>query len=95
MSFRFDSDDVCLVGFTDHTYTFIANIIDEHFGHPMNDPSLPSTIPFASASELFFLLRGVPDEEFPGGKWATIQHLENLIDERCRVFSTQTGEEIR
>lgn len=54
------------------------------WGHPMNDFTRPSSIPFPSATELYFVLRVTPDGEFPGGKWATIQHLETLLDEAAR-----------
>lgn len=37
--------------------------------------------------ELWFILRAVPDDEefFPSGKWATIQRLEELLDEMAKT----------
>jgi hypothetical protein len=82
-----DVHDVTLRGFTPRTYDFLAALVEDHWGHPMNDFTKPSPIPFGSAAELFFVLRAMPDDFFPGGKWATIQHLETLIDTQAAEAS--------
>ncbi len=72
--------DVRLTGFTPSTYPFVAGLAEEAYGHPAGSFVRPAVIPFAHAAALFFVLRGWPQNEFPGGKWATIQHLEDLIE---------------
>lgn len=73
--------DVRLAGFTPPTYDFVAGIVEEAFGHPPLSHARPTVIPFTSAAALFFILRAWPEGDFPGGKWATIQHLEGLIED--------------
>lgn len=72
--------DVRLSGFTPPTYDLVAGITEERWGHPALSHARPTVIPFESACALWFVLRGMADEEFPGGKWATLQHLESLIE---------------
>lgn len=76
-------EEVRLEGFTLSTYDFIAQIVEDRFGHPAGSHLRPTVIPFESAATLFFVLRYTPESEFPGGKWATIQHLESLIIAQC------------
>lgn len=79
---------VRLDGFTPTTYDFLATIIETCWGHPTGSFQRPTTIPFESAAGLFFILRGTDDAAFPGGKWATIQHLEEVIDDREQAHHT-------
>lgn len=76
--------DVELAGFTPSTQAWLNDIIEGAWGHPPGSPARPATIPLTSAATLYFLLRVVDDINFPGGKWATIQHLESLIEEATR-----------
>ena len=73
-------DSVKLSGFTPRTYDLVAAIAEELWGHPALSHARPTVIPFESAAALCFVLRSLPDERFPGGKWATIQHLESLVE---------------
>jgi hypothetical protein len=72
--------DVRLAGFTPPTYDFLAEIVEEQWGHPKLSHARPTVVPFEHAAALYFLLRATPEDEFPNGKWATIQHLEGLLD---------------
>jgi len=84
--------DVRLSGFTPTTYDFVAGIVEDRWGHPPLSHSRPTVIPLESAAALYFVLRVTPDEGFPGGKWATVQHLEGLIEDAV-ASSTQRGSE--
>jgi hypothetical protein len=74
-----DSDSVTLRGFTPPTYDLLAQMVDDAWGHPKLSHARPTVIPFEHAAALWFVLRTMPDETFPGGKWATLQHLEALV----------------
>ena len=82
---RSTGGDVRLGGFTPLTYDLLSRIVEERWGHPALSHSRPTVIPLESAAALYFVLRAMPDEEFPGGKWATIQHLGSLLDEAAEV----------
>lgn len=71
---------VRLSGFTPTTYDFLSSFVEEQWGHPALSHSRPTVIPFEPAAALYFILRATPDQEFPGGKWATLQHLESVIE---------------
>jgi hypothetical protein len=62
--------------FTPVSKPWIKQLVEELNGSPSGD----SIIAADTAALLFFILRQLPDDAFPGGKWATIQHLENQID---------------
>jgi hypothetical protein len=68
--------DVHLHGFTPKTMDWLAGIIEHEFGHPRGKDGW---VPLPSAAALYFLLRSLSEDAFPGGKWATVQHLETLI----------------
>ncbi len=88
--------EVRLDGFTSVTYPFVAGIAGDRWGHPEGSHHRPTVIPFESAAALHFVLRGTPDDEFPGGKWATIQHHEGLIDVAAqRLRGDETRKENR
>lgn len=74
------SESVRLSGFTPTSYDFVSRLAEDRFGHPAGSYARPTVIPIESAATLFFLLRLAPDDEFPAGKWAVIQHLEGLIE---------------
>ena len=75
---------ISLEGFTSDTYDFIAEEIEGIWGMSF-DPG--ECLTPSNAAYLFFRLRATPDDYFPGGKWATIQHLETLIDDFFREAS--------
>lgn len=69
-----------LDGFSSATRSFIARVIVHKWGLSMS--IRPKAVSFEVAAALFFILRDMDDADFPGGKWATIQHLESLLNER-------------
>lgn len=81
-------ESVKLTGFTPSTYDLVAGLAEEMYGHPALSHARPTVIPFESAAAVWFVLRALPDDRFPGGKWATVQHLEGLID----AARAKTGE---
>lgn len=64
---------------TKPTWDFLRRVIEDGFGAHIKD-SQPTLVTVETAAALFFLLRKLPGERFPGGKWATIQHLEGLVE---------------
>ena len=61
---------VLLTGFTPHTRQFLL----DRFCLDRDDVTI------GQARQMIDELRQAPDEAFPGGKWATIQHLQDLLD---------------
>lgn len=78
---RYDSPSVKLEGFTPVTYDMLATLVEDWWGHPPLSFARPTVVPLEHAAALYFVLRRLRDDAFPRGKWATIQHLEALIDE--------------
>ena len=73
-------DDFNLNSFSPETRYWIKNEFDKY------DFAIDSVwISFERASALFFLLRKIPDEDFPRGKWATIQFLEAWLDKEAAI----------
>jgi len=69
-----DHTRIPLVGFTPGTLDFLA----ERAGLEPTE-AVADGIPRRSALHFVHELRATDDDAFPGGKWATIQHLESLI----------------
>ena len=74
-----DTDYVRIEGFTLATHEWLIRLVESEYG---GDPKL--LVNFDYASSLFFRLRKLPDDAFPGGKWATLQHLESCIEDAIR-----------
>lgn len=71
-------DFVRIEGFTEPTAKWLGEIIESLWGTP------PPHLTVEQASALYFIIRAQPDDVFPGGKWATVQHLEGLIEQTVR-----------
>lgn len=73
---------VRLEGFTPKTYAFMKELVEQKrlTGKWFYSSAAKPEVPLESVSALYFILRGTDDYLFPGGKWATIQLLELLID---------------
>lgn len=78
------NESVKLSGFTPSTYDFIAGFIEEWHGTPALSFARPTYVQVGVAAEAFFRFRAMPESVFPGGKWATLQHLEGLIEAALR-----------
>jgi hypothetical protein len=78
-------DYVDTTGFSPVTRPWIRQLVEDLNGSPSGD----SIIAADTAALLFFILRLLPDDEFPGAKWATIQHLESQIE---RAVAAGLGE---
>jgi len=85
-------DYVRLVGFTEPTRRWLCEVAEAMFG---GDPE--RMLSLEQAAVLFFVLRREQEDSFPGGKWATIQHLESLIaaaaDRAACLAPVQAGTE--
>jgi len=73
-------DFINLRGFSPETTYWLK----EEFAIKYDFPLDGTFISFETACALFFLLRQCPDEEFPRGKWATIQLLEGWLDKMAK-----------
>jgi hypothetical protein len=71
----FAMSGVLLLHFTPATLDWLCEIL----GIESTEAVAPPGITGAQALQLLAGLKGTPDAEFPGGKWATIQHLESCI----------------
>lgn len=69
---------VKLTGFTDETMRMLVGYLPVHTTeqHANGDTVVVTLL---AAENLKRLLTGLPDSAFPGGKWATVQHLEDRI----------------
>lgn len=73
--------------FSPVTSPWIKELAEALDGSPSGDKILR----VETAALLFFILRALPDDEFPGGKWATIQHLESQIENVIQQGMTRDG----
>lgn len=67
-------------GFSPATGPWIKELVEALDGSPSGDVIIKAE----TAALLFFILRALPEEDFPGAKWATIQHLEGQIEKVVR-----------
>jgi len=75
-------DYVRLDGFIPTTWDALRDLFEALGAHVKESQPTLVTVECAAAS--FFVLRFLPESYFPGGKWATIQHLEGLIEARVQ-----------
>jgi hypothetical protein len=66
-----------LYNFTPETSRWLIN----KFSYKYNFPIDSHYLSFERGCALFFLLKETPDNEFPKGKWATIQFLEGELNQ--------------
>ncbi len=83
-----EADAVWINGLSDAARTAISNALDE------DGWDLPrSWVDFDTCCGIYFRLRYAKDDPvlFPKGKWATLQRLEELIEQATKLPSEREG----
>jgi hypothetical protein len=83
-------EPVRIDGFPVDTHAWIRRLVGELDG---SDPGVYASLD--TASLLVFIMRALPEDEVPGGKWATIQHLEDQIQHEVAVALARAGVPLR
>jgi len=90
---KYSRDYIAWREFLPSTQEAFKRICEQYLG--LDAPSAETITTIEWWASFFFLLRAVPDKDefFPSGKWATIQRLEDLLNEYAKDIITYREKE--